>query len=102
MATASNHSIFASAAAAANARIVAAMACSVIAAPPFFPGATKPKGPSKGAVVSQPESLGATTPARCSLGDAFFHGQFDDHRPRQRNIFARDFAFNDGVSADLP
>ena len=37
-----------------------------------------------------------------SVINAFFHGKFDDHRPSQRKIFARDFAFNDGVSADFP
>ena len=33
--------------------------------------------------------------------NTLFHGKFDDHRPRERKIFACDFAFNDGVSADF-
>jgi hypothetical protein len=44
--------------------------------------------------------------ARFSLNEsviyAFIHGEFEDHRPRQRKIFAGDFAFNNGVSADFP
>jgi len=42
--TASNPSALASAAACANAPIVSAISCSVIATPPIFPGATKPDG----------------------------------------------------------
>src|SRR5208282_1123214 len=37
-----------------------------------------------------------------SVINASSNGKFDDHRPRQRKIFACDFALHDGVSADFP
>jgi len=48
---------------------------------------------------------GINAGARFSLNqsaiNAISHGKFDDRGPGQRKIFARDFAFNDGVAADF-
>jgi hypothetical protein len=46
-------------------------------------------------------NAGARFSLHKSVINAFFHGELDDHGPRQRKIFARDFAFDDGVAADF-
>jgi len=47
-------------------------------------------------------NAGARFSLNQSVINAFFHSEFDDHGPRQREIFARDFTLNDGVAADFP